>query len=483
MPTASFDSTSGAAAALVSRLSALGLRRPALLSVSRPTGLGPLRALAALGFLGTTTALGSPTPLALPGEPATQGGAPSEQEEPPDEEAAVVEDDVGGGEGWAAGRGDPVGEGEPVGRGGTRPEEAVAAAERGGEAVEREGRAADAVVFLSTGERLRGRLRLGGAGTLRVYDLGTRRTHRLALEAIDSIRCFVEEERVEEAWAFEEGGSRKKVRLGWTYPYRAYRHEFQLRSGHVIEGHSQAAVLYLDDGSADRKIVLPRYEKGGRGESLESLVYPASIQLGAERPGTAVAGKGPAPLAELSGEVEGLTAVALVERSSGRSYGGSVAPGGSFRVAGLLPGEYAAFLLRGAEVVHGLGPAEDLADLEGIRAKIAGLAEFFPSRKIAAASGPADSPRILVELERAGGTTLAGEGGASFRVRRWELWTLRKIGSEWAIASRAFLFRAAVPPGATFPPASYRAEPRCAKVILGAGKNALEGAGRERERR
>lgn len=381
----------------------------------------------------------------LLGPPRLRGAAPEGGGAPPEEEPAVIEDSPG--------------------------EEAPGAA------------AAEAVVFLSTGERLRGKLRLGGAGALRVFDLATGRAHRLALEAIDSIRCFVEEERVEEAWAFEEGGSRKKVRLGWTYPYRAYRHEFQLRSGHVIEGHSEAAVLYLDDGRADRRIVLPRYQKGERGQSIESLVHPASIQLGAERSVTAVARKEPAPLAELSGEVEGLTAIALVERSSGRSYGGVVAPGGSFRVVGLLPGEHAAFLLRGAEVVHGLGPAEGLEDIEGIRAKIAGLAEFFPSRKIVAASGPADAPWVLVELERAGGTTLTGEGGESFRVRRWELWAFRKVRSEWTIASRAFLFRTAVPPGAPFPPATYRTETRYAKVVLGAGKNALEGAGAERERR
>lgn len=362
----------------------------------------------------------------------------------------------------------------------------------------------DGVVFLSSGERLRGRVSLTEGRTLRVHDLRARRTHELELREIDSIRTVVEDERMEEAWAFEEGGSRKKVRLGGQYPLRSYRQEILLAGGQAIEGHCIAAVIWVapdgpssgGPGREERKVILPRSQKGKVGQTLEDLVYPESIQLGPAAGETAVgAPRAAKDLSTLEGRLAGLSAIVLVDRRTLIACRGKVRDDGSFSVEGLLPGEHLVFARRGDEVATGFPERSPLAegDLAAIAERIRGLAEFFDARRIVSTAGPADAPWVLLELERSGGTTLTGEGGRSYRFRRWELWALRRTGGagrpvegpggevppgegtagEWQISKRVYLDRAPYPPEAAMRPARYVRDPSYERLRIEEGKNRL----------
>lgn len=330
------------------------------------------------------------------------------------------------------------------------------------------------VVTLSDGTVLRGGVSFTAGKRLRVYDLRHRRIHHLDLEQIEAIRTLVDLEKLEEAWAFEEEGKRKKIQLGWTYPLRQYRQEVQLTGGQVIEGHCYAAVLYVDDGEREHRVILPRVQRGKKGEELADLVYPRGVVFGSPGGKTVRAPPRSAPLASLRGRIAGLSAVTLIEIRSERGYPGAVAGGGAFRVEGLLPGKYAAFLRRGDEVVAGFPPAAKSSPEEerSMEKRIASLAEFFDDRRIVLRGGESDRPWLLLELRRRGRTTLPSGSGTA-RVLRWELWSLRRDGASWRIASRVFLDRQLIPAGKNFPAPRYRRDPRLWGIDLKAGENAL----------
>ena len=333
----------------------------------------------------------------------------------------------------------------------------------------------EGAVTLSSGECLRGMLSFTEGKELRVYDVHARRSYSLGISRIDSIRTLVEEETMEEAWAFEEGGSRKKIQLGWKYPLRKYRQEVQLVGGQMIEGHCHAAVVYVRIGGEEKKVILPRAQKGERGQKLEDLVHPTNILFGPPGPKTVTATEKPQPLGSIEGKIAGISVIAVVDRSSGKGYPGTVKSDGSFRVAGLLAGEYTVFLRTRGEITLGFGPKSALSaqDMASIQSRIDGLAEFFDSKRVLAVTGEVAAPWVFLELERKKDTTLEGEGGGSYHFRRWELWRLRRQGGEWHVESRVFLDREVLPPGKAFQSLGLRLEPRLERVSVKAGGNSL----------
>ncbi len=332
-----------------------------------------------------------------------------------------------------------------------------------------------AIVSLSDGQLLRGRVELGRGKRLRIWDLRERRAYYLDLASIRSIRTLVESEKMEEAWAFEEEGFRKKIKLGWHYPLRQYRQEIELDGGQVVMGHCHAAVFWINDGTRERKFILPRVQKGKRGQKPDDLVYPTGIALGVrgEKKTVVARGRGK-PFAEIAGSLPQLSSLTAIEIRNVRGFGAAVRGGGKFRLGGLLPGDYAVFVRRDlgngrSELVAGLPPEPKMsaADRASIDARIAEIAEFFEDKRIALIGGDADRPWLLLELRRRGKTT------SGSRVERWELWSLQRLGDQWKVTSRVFLGRELVRSGKDFSKMTYRREPRLWKLRLESGSNAL----------
>lgn len=342
-------------------------------------------------------------------------------------------------------------------------------AEEGRDAEGRAGR-----IGLSDGSWMRGGISLTRGRRIRVFDQRSRRVHYLDLDRVAAIRTLVETEGMEEAWAFEEEGFRRKVKLGWKYPRRTYRQEVQLRTGQVIEGHCYAAVLWVDDGRRERKVILPRVQKGTEGKTLDDLVYPQAIDFDVDvRSSTTRVGPADrVPFASLRGRVEGASAVAAIEERSLKGFRGGVRRG-SLEVAGLLPGRYSLFLRQGRSVRVGMPEESGLGerDRAAVRDRIAELAEFFEDRRIVLTGGSPRELWLLLELRRRGTTTLPDGSGGSMRVVRWEMWILRKVGTRWEIRSRIYLDR--VPRAQDRPLAAvrYRREPSWHGVELRAGVN------------
>lgn len=330
------------------------------------------------------------------------------------------------------------------------------------------------IVTLSDGTTLRGKVSFTAGKRLRIYDLRRRRVDYLDLEQIGVIRTFVEEEKLEEAWAFEEEGSPKKIKLGWRYPLRTYQQEVQLVGGQVIVGHCYAAVLFVDDGSREHKVILPRVQRGKQGQKLEDLIYPRGVVLSEPSPETIVGKPKASSFASVEGELSRLSALALIELRSLGGYPGAVSRNGEFHVSGLLPGAHAAFLRRGDEVIVGF-PSETVlpdTDRSAIEKRVSSLAEFFEEKRIVFVGGDPERPLLLLELRRRGETTLPTARGGSARVLRWELWGLERQGESWRIRRRVFLDRMLLD-GPRDPSIRYRREPRLWQIELKPGKNHL----------
>lgn len=331
----------------------------------------------------------------------------------------------------------------------------------------------DGTIRLSSGEVLRGKISLPGEKRIRMYDLRLRRTFYLKLQEIAAIRTLVESEGMEDAWTFEEEGFRRKVQLGYKYPLRNYLQEFELSGGNLVVGHIIATPVYLNDGKKEHRFKLLRQEKGKRGQTISDLVYPESIEFTGEK----------APrraFASLAGTVPGLNAAAVVERKTLRGAAGKVQPSGSFRIEGLLPGPYLAFLRVGNTVKIGLPRELHLTPVErkAVEKRLQSLEEFFDQKRMVLLSGSRERLWLLVELTRSGGTTLSDETGKSYRFRRWEVWILRARGREesgepWHIESRVFLDRMVVPSRERIPPCTYQADEGLEKLILNPGENRL----------
>jgi len=335
----------------------------------------------------------------------------------------------------------------------------------------------DGAVRLSDGTVIHGKVSLPEGARLRLFDARVRRAFYLDLGQIAAIRTVVEHEAMEEAWTWEEEGSRKKVALGWKHPLRNYGQEVELRDGTLLAGHLYAATLYIDDGAKERRLKLPRQDKGARGQTLADLVYVASVDLSG--------GKAPrGELASLAGEVPGLEAAAAIDLRSLKGAAAAMGRGrpGSFRIDGLLPGRHAVFLRTKDEVRIGLPGKLDISQAERAAAenRIASIEEFFDGKKVLLLGGDRKRLWAFLEMTRAGGTTLSDEKGRSYRFRRWEVWALRadgtgETGEPWRIESRIYLDRAVVPSDGELPAPACRLDPALESVDLGPGPNALPG--------
>jgi len=348
----------------------------------------------------------------------------------------------------------------------------------------------EGTVRLSDGTVLRGRVSLPEGSKLRIFDARLQRPFYLEIAQIAAIRTIVEREGMEEAWTFEEEGFRKTLMLGWKYPLRNYGQEVELRGGNLVVGHVYAATVWLSDGKTERRLRLPRQDKGGRGQTLSDLIFVQSIDLAGGE-------SAPREFAAISGRVEGLLAAAAIDLAMLRSVpaerppkadsaGGTKSGPPGLRIGGLLPGRHSLFLRTEGEVRIGFPASLDLkpAERASVEKRVASIEEFFDEKRIVLLAGDRKRLWALLEMTRSTGTTFSDATGSSYRFRRWEAWVLRadgkgEDGDPWHIESRLFLGRAVVPAAGKLPECSFRNDPALENLDLKPGENVLTSNGRK----
>ena len=118
---------------------------------------------------------------------------------------------------------------------------------------------------------------------LKIFDADLDRQREVPLRVVQRIECKIVKEWMEKEWRFREMANDEKVFTGRSYPARSYVHTITLKDGRQITG-PVSGIIYLDEytGSATRKFLLHKRQKGPIGSKLKSLVYLRNVELGEE---------------------------------------------------------------------------------------------------------------------------------------------------------------------------------------------------------
>lgn len=135
-----------------------------------------------------------------------------------------------------------------------------------------------AVVLLSNGERIRGRLATTSGKPLRVFDERAQEYRDVAFAIVTRVESSVVWERDEPEWRFKDSGSDVKEFSGRTYPARELRYTLTLVNGQSVTG-AVSAPLYVDDVEQPRTLVLYKRQKGEAGQGLKELVYVQRVEF------------------------------------------------------------------------------------------------------------------------------------------------------------------------------------------------------------
>jgi hypothetical protein len=147
-----------------------------------------------------------------------------------------------------------------------------------------EDRSRQAIIELSDGRSVRGRINTTAEKPLRVWVEDRKEYQDVPFELIQTIEANVLWERDEPEWRFAANGSDVKEYTGKTYPGRETNYKLTLTNGQTIEGGVVAALtIVTETGSED--FVLHKRDKGSVGQALGQLVYVKRVEFGESRSG------------------------------------------------------------------------------------------------------------------------------------------------------------------------------------------------------
>ncbi len=136
---------------------------------------------------------------------------------------------------------------------------------------------------LSDGTIHPGQVYLTRDARLKLYDETVKQQREIPLRAVRRIDCKVLWERDEKEWRFKENAADEKYYTGRTYPAREYAYKVTLQNGKTIEGPLATIVYVQAENTEDtERFILHKRDKGDPGETLKSLLYVRTIQLGAK---------------------------------------------------------------------------------------------------------------------------------------------------------------------------------------------------------
>lgn len=285
------------------------------------------------------------------------------------------------------------------------------------------------VVQFSNGDTLAGQISLTPGAELKVIAGTTLRT--LALDKVQEIRFAPEEETLEQKWRFPVAGQTRKEKWGVPYPVRHLSAMLVMGDGQTVTGHLYTTVLYVEGPEQNQKVILESKQRGKEGETLQSLVYPASVKF-------ADAATVTAPMIRfqtgLPGTLVALTRGALVRIEA---------------TGDRLPSPFGAELFIAVKDATGIAvgwPAEEDAKLtELVRAALPDVRDFFD---VIGLHGVWRDPVTgdvysLMLLERLGATTLNAERSQPWRCEVWR-WKFADEEKKLLVAGRNYFFRGIV---------------------------------------
>ena len=312
-------------------------------------------------------------------------------------------------------------------------------------AADKESVSVEAIVTMNDGSVVTGLFTIIGSNPLTITPLNEGRQKQFPLEDIVSIDNTVETADMKKPWVYKEAGSIEKVYYDEKeYPFMNFIAKINLIDGSTVAGHLVSAAFYVKDNTGKRKMFLHRQIKGEKGQKLNEVVYPASLQF----PGNKAVDALP-----IKGSVEGLGKLLKVsafnnERES--MLTAKVSEGSKFDFGNLLPGTYDVFILTDTYVLAGFSgnipsgiknvPLQD-GDLAAIRKVLPLTDDFFKEKWLLKLEGSRDYAKTLAYKQRS--DFLDGMGNPVHGVRIWhlEMMTWHLPENEWQLDKRFVLIR------------------------------------------
>lgn len=303
----------------------------------------------------------------------------------------------------------------------------------------------EAIVAMNDGTVFSGTLTMIGANPLTITPLKESRQKQYPLEDIVSIDNNVETADMKKPWVYKESGSIEKVYYDEKeYPFINFVTKITLVDGSTVTGHIISAAFYLKDNSGKRKVFLQRQIKGQKGQALNDVSYPVSLQFPGSKAVDAVPFKG---TVEGLGKLEKVSAFDI-ERET--LLAAKVSDGSKFDFGNLLPGTYDVYILTDTYVLAGFSgktpsnikdnPLQD-GDLEAIRKVFPLTDDFFKERWILKLAGSREYAKTLAYKQRS--DFLDDLGNPVHGIRLWHLelmvWHLPE--NEWQLDKRFVLIR------------------------------------------
>jgi hypothetical protein len=304
------------------------------------------------------------------------------------------------------------------------------------------------IIAFSDGSSAEGEITLTPGSSLTLHD--GKDPHTVPLEAVREVRFTPEKETMERAWRFIEAGQAKKELWGKPYPVRHLAASLQLRDETGWSGHLHTLPLYVTVTGVTTKIVILAKQRGKPGETLESLVYPLSIRfddpagasnrmarltLKPDPANAALCALTKGSLVRLPGNRQAGSDPFLIDAPLGAPLFVAVQNGDNLRVAW----------------TNAASPEVDAA----IRQAVADARDFFDQRRVMGvwqAPGE-DDVYALVDLVRAGQTTLGGNQTQPWRLEIWRF-KMEPDSRKLMLAARNWFFRGITAPGKPRPPAT-----------------------------
>jgi len=301
-------------------------------------------------------------------------------------------------------------------------------------------------VQFSDGEMLQGAVSMTAGTTLRIHTGKDLRT--VALGAVREIRLEPEKEAMERKWRFVEAGRTEKEFWGEPYPVRHIRATLLLGNGQSMSGHLYTTVLYVENDTGMRKVVLRAKLRGSQGQGFDDLKHAVCVRF----EGEPAAAPGDVRLALPEAEGNDTAEVAVLTRHSLLRL--AARPGerpGEFVVPSALgTGMFVAVKRPGGMQVS--WPAtNDVQLVQRVEEAQRDARDFFDVRNMLGVHREGDDIYSLLMLRREGQTTLGAPASQPWRLGIWR-WKEADDG-RLMVAGRGYFFRGIIPKGKR-PPAA-----------------------------
>ncbi|MFP4026323.1 MAG: hypothetical protein ACLFWL_00840 [Candidatus Brocadiia bacterium] len=303
-----------------------------------------------------------------------------------------------------------------------------------------------ATVEFSNGQKAVGKIHITN-NQMKVFLDSKDRYYNVPVKALKRIDVVIEKQHMDKKWIFREDGRDEKVYTGEVYPIRRFQVRATFGNDKKVQGPPLARMVVFEDREGNRRrLAIKRKMQGKVGEKLENLVYPKSIAFTDDAAGALGSIRG---TLYTKGDEVALHIIAL-HRESDTSIRSAVKRGGQFQLTECMSGTQDLFVVTN-DHIYGYFSNEkdkgasrlDAAVMNHIENWKSNVRSVFEVEKPIYGAGNKEECFVLVQMVRRGNLEFSDPKKWAWveKLRRYEIWHLKRRGDQWTIVKRHFILR------------------------------------------